>query len=152
MNAVVYCRVSTKEQVSNLSLSTQQSRCVEDCRQRGWHVLNVFRDVGESAKTANRTQFQQMLGFVAQKKVGVSYVVVHDMSLSPGRWKIRFLLAGLKNAGVQLRSVMENVDETAAGMLMRNIYAAFNPFDNDGKAERTKLVMQRAASVGRFPH
>jgi site-specific DNA recombinase len=46
----------------------------------------------------------------------------------------------------------ENVDETAAGKPMRNIYGAFNQFDNDRKAERTKLGMQRAASVGRFPH
>ncbi len=34
---------------------------------------------------------------------------------------------------------------------MRNIYGAFNQFDNDRKAERTKLGMQRAASMGRFP-
>jgi site-specific DNA recombinase len=153
MNAVVYCRVSTKEQVSNLSLSTQQTRCVDYCTQHGWHVLNVFRDEGESAKTVSRTQFQQMLAFVTAKKNSVSYVVVHDMSRFSRQMEDQVsVLAGLKNAGVQLRSVMENVDETAAGKLMRNIYGAFNQFDNDRKAERTKLGMQRAASVGRFPH
>jgi len=31
----------------------------------------------------------------------------------------------LQAAGVRLRSVMENVDETSAGKLMRNIYGAF---------------------------
>jgi len=72
MDAVVYCRVSTKEQVSNLSLSTQQSRCVEYCTERGWHVLNIFKDEGESAKTANQTQFQNMLRFVTAKKNQVS--------------------------------------------------------------------------------
>lgn len=61
------------------------------------------------------------------------------------------VLTDLEHAGVRLRSVMENVDETAAGKLMRNIYGAFKQFDNDRKAERTKLGMQKAASLGRFP-
>jgi len=46
---------------------------------------------------------------------------------------------------------MENVDETSASKLMRNIYGAFNQFDNDRKAERTKLGMKRSAAMGRFP-
>jgi DNA invertase Pin-like site-specific DNA recombinase len=59
-------------------------------------------------------------------------------------------LAELKGVGVQLRSVMEMIDETPSGKLMRNIHGAFNQFDNDRKAERTKLGMKRAASMGRF--
>ena len=44
------------------------------------------------------------------------------------------VLAELQSVeGVRLRSVLENVDETAAGKLMRNIYGAFNPFDNGPK-------------------
>ena len=69
MNAVVYCRVSTKEQVSNLSLRTQQERCVEHCTRNGWYVQQVFRDEGESAKTSDRTQFQRMLAFCKQPKM-----------------------------------------------------------------------------------
>ena len=60
-------------------------------------------------------------------------------------------MAELRTAGVVLRSVMENIDETASGKLMRNIYGAFNQFDNDRKSERTVLGMKKAASVGRFP-
>jgi DNA invertase Pin-like site-specific DNA recombinase len=94
-----------------------------------------------------------MLAFVTAKKNQVSFVVVHDLSRFSRQMEDQVsLLADLQHAGVQLRSVMENVDETAAGKLMRNIYGAFNQFDNDRKAERTKLGMQRAASVGRFPH
>lgn len=116
-------------------------------------MLNVFRDEGESAKTANRPQFLNMLAFVKARKDAVSYVVVYDMSrFSRQMEDLISVLADLKNAGVQLRSVMKIVDDTAAGKLMRNIYGAFNQFDNDRKAERTRLGMQRAASVGRFPH
>ena len=79
-----------------------------------WQVLNIFRYEGESAKTANRPQFQQMLGFVTVKKNAVAYVVVHELSRLSRQMEDQVsVLADLKNAGVQLRSFMENVDETA---------------------------------------
>ena len=153
MNAVVYCRVSTKEQVDNLSLSTQQARCIDFCTQRDWPVLRVFKDEGESAKTTDRPQFQQMLVFCKRKQNDVSYVVVHDLSRFSRQMEDQVsVIADLQSAGVRLRSVMETVDETAAGKLIRNIHGAFNQFDNDRKSERTRLGMQRAASMGRFPH
>ena len=152
MNAVVYCRVSTREQVQNLSLSTQQTRCVDHCSRQGWAVIKVFKDEGESAKTTQRTAFQQMLQFCKTAANEVEYVVVHDLSRFSRDMEDQVsVLADLEQAGVKLRSVLENVDETAAGKLMRNIYGAFNQFDNDRKAERTTLGMQRAVSVGRYP-
>jgi site-specific DNA recombinase len=152
MNAVIYCRVSTKEQVHNLSLGTQQTRCAEFCTRNNWAVLSVFRDEGESAKTADRPAFKQMLRFCKAKQNAVDFVVVHDLSRFSRAMEDQVcVIADLDNVGVRLRSVMENVDETAAGKLMRNVYGAFNQFDNDRKAERTKLGMKRAASMGRFP-
>jgi len=58
------------------------------------------------------------------------------------------VFAILQTNGVVLRSVMENIDETAAGNFMRNIYRAVNQLDNDRKSERTKIGMQRAATLG----
>jgi site-specific DNA recombinase len=152
MNAVVYCRVSTKEQVQNLSLGTQETRCVEYCTRNGWPVSHIFRDEGESAKSTDRPAFQKMLAYCEKKQNAVSFVVVHDLSrFSRDLSDQVIVIAQMKSAGVRLRSVLENVDETAAGKLMGNIYGSFNQFDNDRKSERTKLGMKRAASMGRFP-
>jgi DNA invertase Pin-like site-specific DNA recombinase len=52
MRAVVYCRVSTKDQVQNLSLPTQEKACIEYCHRHGYDVDRVFIEQGESAKTA----------------------------------------------------------------------------------------------------
>jgi site-specific DNA recombinase len=152
LNAVIYCRVSTKEQVHNLSLAIQQTRCVDHCTGNGWTVAKVFRDEGESAKTTDRTKFKEMLAFCKTKQNAVDFVVVHDLSRFSRRMEDQVsVIADLEDAGVRLRSVSENVDETSAGKLMRNIHGAINQFDNDRKAERTRLGMQRAASMGRFP-
>src|SRR5262249_10875127 len=123
MNAVVYCRVSTKEQSQNLSLPTQQTRCIEYCNLNEWTVLQVFRDEGESAKTADRPAFKRMLAFCQNPRNQVDFVVVHDLSRFSRQMEDQVVvISDLETAGVKLRSVSENVDETAAGKLMRNFF------------------------------
>ena len=52
--ATIYTRVSTLEQVSNLSLTTQLEACRHYCETHGLTVDAEFTDRGESAKTTNR--------------------------------------------------------------------------------------------------
>ncbi len=59
VGAVIYIRVSTKEQTENLSLPTQLRACEEYCRREGLEVLERFKEEGESAKTADRTELQR---------------------------------------------------------------------------------------------
>jgi predicted site-specific integrase-resolvase len=59
--AVVYIRVSTSEQVENFSLDTQERACREYCDREELDVDRVFREEGESAKTANRPKLQELL-------------------------------------------------------------------------------------------
>jgi DNA invertase Pin-like site-specific DNA recombinase len=50
VGAVIYVRVSTKEQTENLSLPTHLEACEEYCERQGFHVLARLREEGESAK------------------------------------------------------------------------------------------------------
>jgi site-specific DNA recombinase len=50
VGAVIYVRVSTKEQTENLSLPTQLRACEEYCRRQGYEILERFHEEGESAK------------------------------------------------------------------------------------------------------
>src|SRR3954470_23331271 len=68
VGAVIYVRVSTKEQTENLSLSTQLKACEEYCQRQGFDVLARFREEGESAKTADRTELQKLLRFCRTNK------------------------------------------------------------------------------------
>ena len=61
MKAMIYTRVSSEEQVSNLSLDVQEKTCRDYCARNGWTVEAVYREEGESAKTANRTELRRML-------------------------------------------------------------------------------------------
>ena len=46
VGAVIYVRVSTKEQTENLSLPTQIRACEEYCRREGYEVLERFKEEG----------------------------------------------------------------------------------------------------------
>jgi site-specific DNA recombinase len=76
---VIYCRVSSKEQVEGTSLETQQKFCREYAARQGWDVSDVFVEMGESAKTADRTQFQKALSFCARKKPRIDFFVVYKL-------------------------------------------------------------------------
>ena len=54
MRAVIYCRVSTKEQTKNLSLPTQLKACRDYCERQGYEVAREFTDAGESAKATKQ--------------------------------------------------------------------------------------------------
>jgi DNA invertase Pin-like site-specific DNA recombinase len=75
--ALIYCRVSTKEQGENLSLPVQERKCQEYCKAQGWEVLKVFRDK-ESAKTISRTEFAEMLEFCVANHKQIAAVVFYD--------------------------------------------------------------------------
>jgi hypothetical protein len=50
--AVIYIRVSTKEQTENLSLPTRLRACEEYCRREGLDVLQRFKEDGGPHRTA----------------------------------------------------------------------------------------------------
>ena len=58
VGAVIYVRVSTKEQTENLSLPTQLRACEEYCRRQGYEVLERFHEEGESAKSRIAASFR----------------------------------------------------------------------------------------------
>ncbi len=152
MRGVIYCRVSTKEQTTNLSLPTQLKACRDYCERQGYEVAQEFTDAGESAKTADRTEFQKLLAFCRTNKRTVQFVVVYNISRF-ARNSHDFVVIGalLKGMGVSVRSVTEPIADDSAGKLLANMLAAVAQFDNDAKSDRTKAGMKAAVERGRWP-
>src|SRR5947209_3011887 len=151
LGAVIYVRVSTKEQTENLSLPTQLQACEEYCQRQGFHVLARFREEGESAKTADRTELQKLLQFCRNNKGTVQFVVVFNLTRFAREKYDHFALrAHLKSLGISLRSATEPIDDTSTGKLMEGVLAAFAQFDNDVRSKRTRGGMKAALELGRW--
>src|SRR6266576_3475444 len=151
VGAVTYIRVSTKEQTENLSLSTQLKACEEYCERQGFQVLARFREEGESAKTADRTELQKLLQYCRTNTGRVQFVVVFNLTRFAREKYDHFALrAHLKSLGISLRSATEPIDDTSTGKLMEGVLAAFAQFDNDVRSDRTRAGMRAALELGRW--
>jgi len=152
MRAVIYCRVSTKEQVQNLSLPTQEKACRDYCERNGFIVDKIFREEGVSAKTADRPSFQEMLAHCCAKKDRIQFVVVHSINrFARNSYDHLTIRALLQKHGISLRSVSEAFDDSYMGKFAERVMAASSELENDIRAARTKDGMKAAVSDGRWP-
>jgi DNA invertase Pin-like site-specific DNA recombinase len=151
MGAVIYVRVSTKEQTENLSLPTQLRACEEYCRRQGYEVLERFHEEGESAKSTDRSQLQNLLTYwPVEQGPGAFRGRVQPDALRARQ--VRPLRAALAPPvlGISLRSATEPIDDTSTGKLMEGVLAAFAQFDNDCRSDRTRAGMKAALELGRW--
>jgi DNA invertase Pin-like site-specific DNA recombinase len=151
IGAVIYVRVSTKEQTENLSLPTQLRTCEEYCRREGYEIVERFKEEGASAKTTDRTELQKLLKYCRTHKGKVHFVVVYNLTRFAREKYDHFALrAHLKSLGISLRSATEPIDDTSTGKLMEGVLAAFAQFDNDVRSDRTRAGMRAALELGRW--
>lgn len=136
---IIYVRVSSAEQVDNTSLESQERNCREYANREGIEVLKVFIERGESAKTADRTEFNKAIVFCSAKKIKVDYFIVYKVDrFARNQDDHAMVRATLKKYGTELRSATEAINETSTGRLMEGIMATFAEFDNNVRTERSK--------------
>jgi len=149
---VIYCRVSTKEQVEEgNSLATQERNCREYANKNSYDITQVFIEEGESAKTADRTELQKLLRFCSDKKQQIKVVIIYKIDrLSRNTDDYSQLRILLKRYGVEIKSTSEYFENTPAGRFMENIIANVAQFDNDVRTERSVGGMRDAFREGRY--
>ena len=154
MRAVAYVRVSSEDQVKNLSLDTQEDACADYCEKAGLRLNRVFREEGKSAKSTDRPELENMLRYCRRKAGTITHVVVYDLKRFSrdliGHYSIR---GQLRNLGITLRSCTESmVNDTKEGKVMEAMVAAIAEYDNAARAERTIDGMRASVKAGRWPH
>lgn len=150
MNALIYTRVSTEEQAtSGFSLDSQEKYCREHCARQGWNIVQVFREEGESAKTADRTQLIKLLDYCHKNRGKIDVLLVQRLDrFSRNTADHQMVRAVLSKLNVVLRSVSENIDETSTGKFIENIFSAVAQWDNDTRSDKTKWGLQEKVRQG----
>ena len=153
MKAIIYCRVSTKDQADfGYSLDSQERACRDFAKRMGYEILDVFIEEGESAKTTDRTQLKILLNFITKRHKEIDVILVYKLDrLARNMVDYTGLVATFSKLGIDLKSATENVNDSPAGKLTKNMIAAIAQFDNDVRSERTKTGMQQAIKEGRWP-
>jgi site-specific DNA recombinase len=143
--------VSCRELLGDEALDTQLRACEEYCRREGFEIVERFKEEGESAKTADRTELQRLLGYCRTNKGKVHFVVVFNLTrFARDKYDHFALRSLLQSLGISLRSATEPIDDTSTGKLMEGVLAAFAQFDNDVRSDRTRAGMRAALELGRW--
>ena len=149
--AVLYLRVSDPRQVENLSLDTQEKACLEHCEHHGWEVVGIFREEGESAKTADRTELKKLLAWCGRRRRRADGMLVYRFSRAArNAADYHMLKALLASREIDLVSVTETRGDSPAEHLLENVIAAVNQFDNEVRSEQARNGMRAAAAQGKW--
>ncbi|MFC4636659.1 recombinase family protein, partial [Dokdonia ponticola] len=149
--AVIYTRVSTKDQLDNASLETQKKYCELFAKKKGIEVLEYFGGTHESAQSDERKEFQKMLTYVRRHKKEVRCIIVYSYD--------RFSRTGANGAyisdqlkkkeGIITLSVLQEVDvTTASGSFQQNLYYMFSQFDNELRRDKSVSGMKEKLRKG----
>lgn len=152
--ALVYLRVSTTDQANHgtepdgFSIPAQRRACQLRARSLDAKVLAEFLDRGETGRNSKRPGLQALLSALATEEV--DYVIVHKLDrLARNRHDDVLISLALREAGVVLVSVTENVDDTPSGQLLHGILASINEFYSGNlAAEALKGATEKARQGG----
>jgi site-specific DNA recombinase len=148
---IIYCRVSSAEQVQGTSLAMQERLCKEYAEREQIKVLNIYIEEGESAKTANRTEFQKALAFCSIKKPRVDFFIVHKVDrFARNQGDHHATRALLKKYGTELRSVTEPISDDPVGKAMEGMLSVFAEFDNNVRSARSRSGMVEKVKKGEW--
>jgi site-specific DNA recombinase len=152
VKAVIYLRVSTKEQAEEgYSIPAQAEACRRFIADHGWEVADEYIDRGESARTADRPQLQAMLARLTEDRSS-DCLVVHKLDrLARNLEDHAAVRAALRKAGVQLHSVTESLEDSASGKLVEGILASIAEFYSANLGQEIRKGMDQKAAQGGWP-
>lgn len=148
--AVIYTRVSTKEQAdNNASLSTQMKYCEHYAHRKELTIVERFGGTHESAKTDSRKEFQRMLTYVKRRK-DIAFIIVYSYDrFSRSGTSGASIKEDLKSKGVEILSATQEIDtSTPAGTMQQDVFFVFSKYDNDIRKDKCLSGMREKLRSG----
>ena len=151
--ALIYCRVSTEEQVQQgYSLEAQEKFCRQFALSNSYEVAGVYRDEGKSGTNLDRPALQELLSRVQQEKIIAAVIVQETDRLARNTKDHLTIRALLQKLGTKLISVAQPMlDDSPEGRMVDTIIASVNQFQSDVNARKIMKGMQEKFDSGCWP-
>ena len=148
--AVIYCRVSSaKQTVRGDGLASQETRCREYAKYKGYEVVEIFRDDTLGSLTT-RPGMQAMLAFLkANRRKEPHAVIIDDISrLARGLMAHFELRVKFGDAGGVLVSPSIEFGEDSDSQLVENLIASVSQHQRQKNGEQTVNRMRARVQNG----
>ena len=150
MKAVLYARVSSEKQAEkDLSISAQLKALRKYATENEFGIIREFVDEAESARTANRPAFQEMISLARSKKRLFDVVLVWKLSrFARNREDSIVCKSLLRKRGIQVISINEKIDPSPAGILLEGMIEVIDEFYSTNLSQDTKRGLKENAQRG----
>src|SRR5207249_2301576 len=129
-------------------LAAQEATIRAECERRGWELVTVIRDEGESGKSLDRPGLRRVLELVANRKANVLVAAKLDR-VSRSVLDFAALLEWFIAADAALVALDVGVDtSTPGGRLVANVFASVAEWERDTISARTRDALQAARARG----
>jgi site-specific DNA recombinase len=150
--AIIYCRVSSAKQLKvGDGLNSQETRCREFARMKGYVIVAVFGD-DASGSTIDRPGMKEALAYVREHKGENIILLIDDVSrLARGveqHLQLRSLIAA---AGATLESPSIEFGEDSDSLLVENLLASVSQHQRQKNGEQTRNRMRARVMNGFWP-
>ena len=152
MKVVLYARVSSEKQAENdLSISAQLKALRKYAAERDCEVLREFVDEAQSARSADRPAFQEMIALAKQRRKVFDSILVWKLSrFARNREDSIIYKSLLRKNDVNVISINEKVDDTPAGKLLEGMIEVIDEFYSTNLGQDTIRGMKENAGRGYY--
>lgn len=150
MNIALYARVSSDKQAEkDLSIPAQLKALRQYAFSRKWNIVKEFVDEAESARSADRPAFQEMITEAKQKTSPFNAILVWKLNrFARNREDSIIYKSLLRRKGIQVISINEQIDDTASGKLLEGLLEVIDEFYSVNLAQDTIRGMKENAMRG----
>ncbi len=149
MKVVLYARVSSEKQDTDLSISAQLKALRNYASKNGYQVVREFVDEAESGRTSDRPAFKEMLSLARRSNKPYERILVWKYSrFARNREDSIIHKSLLRKRGIQVISINEPVEDTPAGRMMEGIIESLDEFYSDNLGEDVTRGMRESAERG----
>ena len=149
--AVLYARVSSDKQDTDLSISAQLRAIREYADRNGYTIFREFIDEAESGRTAARPAFREMIALARTKNPSFSVILVWKLNrFARNRADSITYKTLLRNKGIEVISINEPVDNSPTGRLLEGVIESIDEFYSANLGQDIRRGMRENASRGFF--
>lgn len=139
----LYARFSSDNQRSE-SIDAQLRAMKTYCKQHNFVIVNTYIDEAKSATTDRRPAFQQMIADSSNKTFDI--VLVHKLDrFARNRYDSAVYKRELKKNGVQVYSVLENLDNSPESIMMEAVLEGMSEYYSQNLSREVMKGMRENA-------
>ena len=147
--AVAYARYSSNNQREE-SIDAQLRAIREYCTRNDIELIEVYTDEAKTGTNDDRDNFQQMINDINGGQIDVDMVLVHKFNrFARSTFDSAVYKKKLKDQGVRVVSVTQNIEDTPEGEMMEKIIEAFDEYYSKNLSAEVKKGFRETAIQGR---